>query len=193
MSTGLSFLQPQMESWLWCTASWIPEQMFLRTVEIQVTKHYRHQQRGGSDGSCSLEASLWYLFNMTQKSALYSTFSSCGDLVPHYLRCLYLELRARRKAGGEGWSFLSEQWHIWELSWAGMVGSGDELSFLRMKKEVRTPQMKTAVTVEMRRMKKLMIIFAISWWKFSKQGMLWYVFTACLATDTRRLGWWEMI
>lgn len=43
-----------------------------------------------------------------------------------------------------------------------MVGSGDEVSFLRMKKEVRTPQMKTAVTVEMRSMKKLMIIFAIS-------------------------------
>lgn len=43
-----------------------------------------------------------------------------------------------------------------------MVGSGDELSFLRMRKEARIPRMKTALTVEMRRVKKLMIIFAVS-------------------------------
>lgn len=43
-----------------------------------------------------------------------------------------------------------------------MVGSGDELSFLRMKKEARTPRMKTTLTVKMRRVKKLMIIFAVS-------------------------------
>lgn len=43
-----------------------------------------------------------------------------------------------------------------------MVDSGDELSLLRMKREARTPQMKTTLTVEMRRMKKLMKIFAAS-------------------------------
>ena len=48
-----------------------------------------------------------------------------------------------------------------------MVGSGDELSFLRTRKEARTPQMKATLkkrmTAEMRkRMKKLMMIFAVS-------------------------------
>lgn len=47
------------------------------------------------------------------------------------------------------------------------MGSGDELFFLRMRKEVRTPQMKATLrkkmTVKMRkRMKKLMMIFAPS-------------------------------
>lgn len=47
-----------------------------------------------------------------------------------------------------------------------MVGSGDELFFLRMMMKVRTPQMmatpRKRMTVKMRRMKKLMKIFAVS-------------------------------
>lgn len=46
-----------------------------------------------------------------------------------------------------------------------MVGSGDEPFFLRMRKKTRTLQMKVTLraTVEMRkRMKKLMMIFAVS-------------------------------
>lgn len=39
---------------------------------------------------------------MTEKSVLCSAFRSCGDMISHYLRCLYLDLRARRKAVGEG-------------------------------------------------------------------------------------------
>lgn len=47
------------------------------------------------------------------------------------------------------------------------MGSGDELFFFRMRKEARTPQMKVTLkkrmTVERRkRMKKLMMIFAVS-------------------------------
>lgn len=129
------------------------------------------------------------------QSVLRSAFRSCEDLVSH-LSCLYLNLRAESKAvvWGQAWVFISEQWYIWELSRAwGTVGSGDELFFLRMRKEVRTPQMKATLrkkmTVKMRkRMKKLMMIFAPSWWMFSKQGMHWYVFTAYLDADTRRFG-----
>lgn len=47
------------------------------------------------------------------------------------------------------------------------MGSGDELFFLRTRKEARTPQMEATrrkrMTVEMRkRMKKLMMIFAVN-------------------------------
>lgn len=146
---------------------------------------------GGCYFRCSLETSFWYSFNMTEKSVLCSAFSSCEDLVSCYLRCLYLSLSAGSKAvgWGEAWVLFLNTWQL-SRTWR-TVGSGGELFFLRTRKEVRTPQMKATLrkrmTVEMRkRMKKLMMIFAVSWWMFSKQGTRWYVFTAYLDTDTRR-------
>lgn len=108
--------------------------------------------------------------------------------------CCYLRAAGKRAGWQRAWLCSSDQWHIWELSGAwGMVGSGDELFFLRMVVKVKkTPQMmatpRKRMTVRMRRMKKLMKIFAVSWLMFFKEGMHWYVLIAYLDTDTRRSG-----
>lgn len=105
--------------------SWIPDLTFLRTVEIQVTGISREEGQMG--------AVPWKLpfdtYLIWQNSALYSTFSSCGDLVPHYLRCLYLNLRVRRKADGEGRVevlFLNSDT---SEHWVGLVWWTQEMNF----------------------------------------------------------------
>lgn len=83
-----------------------------------------------------------------------------------YLRCPYLNLRAESSKERLEFVFLNS--HTLSIE-QGLKNGGvtDKLSFLRTRREVRTLQMKATLrkrmTVEMRkRMKKLMMIFAVS-------------------------------
>lgn len=139
---------------------------------------------GGCYFSSSLEASFLRHIQCDREVSL------CDILLLALVRTSYLLL----SEGCRQESRLREDlaFNFWPATHLRMVGSGDELFFLRMMMKVRTPQMmatpRKRMTVKMRRMKKLMKIFAVSWSMFFKQGMQWYVSSAYLDTDTRRCG-----